>query len=147
MFFQPNTSADADVTELSNLALADLKRLLRRVRFPPVVLKSDASRICRFAWWQLAARASNETQLHDFAQFAIRNQIVTVPGVSIPATFGGKYRQIMVRVDPYKLLSRDLSIMDVVHAVNNQNLILPARGTADARTFRATISLLEQPRR
>src|SRR6202041_1121523 len=27
VFFQPNTSADADVTELSNLALADLKRL------------------------------------------------------------------------------------------------------------------------
>ncbi len=49
-----------------------------------------------------------------------------MPGVSIPATFGGKYRQIMVHVDPYKLLSRDLSVMDVVNAVNNQNLILPA---------------------
>src|SRR4029077_8866838 len=29
-------------------------------------------------------------------------------------------------VDPYKLLSRDLSVMDVVHAINDQNLILPA---------------------
>src|SRR5581483_1485530 len=47
-------------------------------------------------------------------------------GVPIPATFGGKYRQIMVRVDPYKLASRELSVMDVVHAVNDQNLILPA---------------------
>src|SRR5579863_906828 len=124
VFFQPNTSADADVTELSNLALADLKRLPPGT-LPPVVLKSDASSlpVCLVA---VSGAGLSETQLHDFAQFAIRNQIVTVPGVSIPATFGGKYRQIMVRVDPYKLLSRDLSIMDVVHAVNNQNLILPA---------------------
>ena len=124
VFFQPNTSADADVTELSNLALADLKRLPPGT-LPPVVLKSDASSlpVCLVA---VSGAGLSETQLHDFAQFAIRNQIVTVPGVSIPATFGGKYRQIMVRVDPYKLLSRNLSIMDVVHAVNDQNLILPA---------------------
>src|SRR5579862_5616598 len=124
VFFQPNTSADADVTELSNLALADLKRLPPGT-LPPVVLKSDASSlpVCLVA---VSGAGLNETQLHDFAQFAIRNQIVTVPGVSIPATFGGKYRQIMVRVDPYKLLSRDLSVMDVVHAVNDANLILPA---------------------
>src|ERR1039457_4424444 len=64
--------------------------------------------------------------LERFFTLAIRNQIVTVPGVSIAATFGGKYRQIMIHVDPFKLLSRDLSVMDVVDAVNNQNLILPA---------------------
>ena len=124
VYFQPTTSADADVTELSNLALADLKRLPPGT-LPPVVLKSDASSlpVCLVA---VSGLGLSETQLHDFAQFAIRNQIVTVPGVSIPATFGGKYRQIMVRVDPYKLLSRDLSVMDVVNAVNNQNLILPA---------------------
>ncbi len=124
VFFQPNTNADADVTQLSNLALADLKRLPPGT-LPPVVLKSDASSlpVCLVA---VSGLGLTETQLHDFAQFAIRNQIVTVPGVSIPATFGGKYRQIMVRVDPYKLLSRNLSVMDVVHAVNDQNLILPA---------------------
>src|SRR3984957_4100751 len=124
VFFQPNTSADADVTELSNLALADLKRLPQGT-LPPGVLKPAVSSlpVCLVA---VSGMGLNETQLHDFAQFAIRNQIVTVPGVSIPATFGGKYRQIMVRVDPYKLLSRELSIMDVVHAVNDQNLILPA---------------------
>ena len=68
----------------------------------------------------------NETQLHDYAQFQIRNQIAVVPGAEIPGVFGGKYRQIMVYVDPYKLSSRQLSLMDVVSAVNNSNLILPA---------------------
>ena len=124
VFFSPNTSADADVTQLSNLALADLKRLPPGT-LPPVVLKSDASSL-PVSLVAVSGEGLTETQLHDYAQFAIRNQIVTVPGVSIPATFGGKYRQIMVRVDPYKLLSRDLSVMDVVRAVNDQNLILPA---------------------
>ena len=50
-----------------------------------------------------------ETQLHDYAQFAIRNQIAVVKGAEIPAVFGGKYRQAMVYVDPYKLLSRQMS--------------------------------------
>jgi len=68
----------------------------------------------------------NETQLHDYAQFAIRNQIAVVKGAEIPPPFGGKYRQIMVYTDPYKLMSRQLSLMDVVQAVNNSNLILPA---------------------
>ena len=49
-----------------------------------------------------------------------------VKGAEIPPPFGGKYRQVMVYVDPYKLLSRQLSPMDVVNAVNRNNLILPA---------------------
>jgi multidrug efflux pump subunit AcrB len=124
VFFQPGTNADADVTELSNLALADLKRLPPGT-LPPVVLKSDAASlpVCLVA---VKGPGLTETQLHDYAQFAIRNQIAVIKGATIPPPFGGKYRQIMVRVDPYKLLSRDLSLMDVVHAVNDANLILPA---------------------
>ncbi len=124
VYFQPGTSADADVTELSNLALADLKRLPPGT-LPPVVLKFDASSlpVCLVT---LKGQDLNQTQLHDIGQFAIRNQIAVVKGAEIPPPFGGKYRQIMVYVDPYKLASRQLSPMDVVNAVNNFNLILPA---------------------
>src|SRR5579864_4449615 len=124
VYFQPGTSADADVTELSNLALADLKRLPPGT-LPPVVLKFDASSL-PVALVTVKGEGLNETQLHDYAQFQIRNQIAVVPGAVIPPPFGGKYRQIMVYVDPYKLLSRQLSLMDVVRAVNSANLILPA---------------------
>ena len=124
VFFQPGTSADADVTELSNLALADLKRLPPGT-LPPVVLKFDASSL-PVALVTVKGEGLNETQLHDYAQFQIRNQIAVVPGAEIPGVFGGTYRQIMVYVDPYKLLSRQLSLMDVVSAVNDSNLILPA---------------------
>jgi multidrug efflux pump subunit AcrB len=124
VFFQPGTSADADVTQLSNLALADLKRLPPGT-LPPVVLKFDASSlpVCLVT---VKGEGLTETQLHDLAQFQIRNQIAVVKGAEIPGVFGGKYRQAMVYVDPYKLLSRQLSVMDVVDAVNESNLILPA---------------------
>ena len=124
VYFQPGTNADADVTEISNLALADLKRLPPGT-LPPVVLKFDASSlpVCLVT---VKGQGLTETQLHDYAQFAIRNQIAVVKGAEIPPPFGGKYRQAMVYVDPYKLLSRQMTPMDVVHAVNRSNLILPA---------------------
>jgi HAE1 family hydrophobic/amphiphilic exporter-1 len=124
VYFQPGTSADADVSQLSNLALADLKRLPPGT-LPPVVLKFDASSL-PVALVTVKGEGLNETQLHDYAQFQIRNQIAVVPGAEIPGVFGGIYRQIMVYVDPYKLASRQLSVMDVVGAVNDSNLILPA---------------------
>ena len=124
IYFQPGTNADADVTQLSNLALADLKRLPPGT-LPPVVLKFDASSlpVCLVT---LKGQGLSQTQIHDIGQFTIRNQIAVVPGAEIPPPFGGKYRQIMVYVDPYKLASRQLSPMDVVNAVNDSNLILPA---------------------
>jgi len=124
VFFQPGTNADADVTQLSNLALADLKRLPPGT-LPPVVLKFDASSlpVCLVT---VKGEGLNETQLHDLAQFQIRNQIAVINGAEIPGVFGGKYRQAMIYVDPYKLFSRQLSVMDVVDAVNDSNLILPA---------------------
>jgi hydrophobic/amphiphilic exporter-1 (mainly G- bacteria), HAE1 family len=124
VYFQPGTNPDTDASELANLALADLKRLPPGT-LPPVVLKFDASSL-PVALVTVEGEGLNETQLHDYAQFQIRNQIAVVPGAEIPIPFGGKYRQIMVYVDPYKLSSRQLSPMDVVGAVNSANLILPA---------------------
>ncbi len=70
VYFQPGTSADADVTELSNLALADLKRLPPGT-LPPVVLKFDASSL-PVALVTVKGEGLDETQLHDYAQFQIR---------------------------------------------------------------------------
>ena len=128
-FFQPGTDADSDVTQLSNLALADLKRLPPGT-LPPLVMKFDASSlpVCLVT---VKGEGLNETQLHDLAQFQIRNQIAVVKGAEIPAVFGGKYRQAMIYVDPLKMLSRQLSMMDVTDAVNNSNLNSPGRRRQD----------------
>ena len=124
LYFQPGTDSDSDVNEISNLAMADLRRLPPGT-LPPVVEKFDASSlpVCLIT---LKGQGLSETQLRDLGQFQIRNQLATVSGASVPPPFGGKYRQIMVYVDPAKLQAYQLSPMDVVRAVDNANLILPA---------------------
>jgi len=124
IFFQPGTDANADVTQISNLALADLRRLPQGT-LPPVVMSVDASNlpVCLLT---VEGPGLDETQLHDYLQFAIRNQIAGVPGATVPPPYGGKTRQIMVYVDPLKLQANQLSPMDVVRATNDSNLILPA---------------------
>jgi multidrug efflux pump subunit AcrB len=124
VYFQPGTDADSDVNEISNLAMADLRRLPPGT-LPPIVQKFDASSlpVCLIT---LKGEGLNETALRDLGQFTVRNQLAAVPGASIPPPFGGKYRQIMVYVDPSKLHAYEMSPMDVVRAVNNANLILPS---------------------
>ena len=123
IYFQPGTNADADLSTVSNLAMADLRRLPPGT-LPPVVLKFDASSlpVCLIT---LKGQGLNETQLHDLGQYNVRNQIANVPGASVPQPFGGKYREIMVYVDPLKLQAHQLSPMDVVREINQSNLILP----------------------
>jgi HAE1 family hydrophobic/amphiphilic exporter-1 len=123
IYFQAGTNADADLSSVSNLAMADLRRLPPGT-LPPVVLKFDASSlpVCLIT---LKGEGLNETQLHDLGQYNVRNQIANVPGASVPQPFGGKYREIMVYVDPMKLQAHQLSPMDVVREVNQSNLILP----------------------
>src|SRR6476660_2461499 len=124
VYFQPGTNPDSAVTTIANLASANLRRLPPGT-LPPVVLKFDASSlpVCLIT---LKGEGLNETQLRDLGQYAVRNQVANVPGASVPQPFGGRYRQIMVYVDPLKLEAHQLSVMDVVRSVNEANLILPA---------------------
>jgi HAE1 family hydrophobic/amphiphilic exporter-1 len=124
IYFQPGFDADSAVTSIANLAMADLRKLPPGT-LPPVVLKFDASSlpVCLVT---LKGAGLNEAKLRDLGQYDVRNQIANVPGASVPQPFGGKYRQIMVYVDPLKLQAHQLSVMDVVRTVNEANLILPA---------------------
>src|SRR5579862_7318580 len=124
VYFQPGSNPDSDVTSVANLAMASL-RYLPPGTLPPVVMKFDASSlpVCLVT---LKGEGLSEAQLRDLGQYTVRNQIANVPGSSVPPPFGGRYRQIMVYVDPRKLEAHQLSVMDVVRSVNDANLILPA---------------------
>jgi multidrug efflux pump subunit AcrB len=124
VYFQPGFNADAAVSEISNLAMANLRRLPPGT-LPPIVLKFDASSlpVCLITF---KGNGLNETALKDLAWYQVRTQVAGVPGASVPQPFGGITRQLMVYVDPYKLESHQMSVMDVVRAVNESNLILPA---------------------
>ena len=124
VYFQPGVNPDSAVTTIANLAMANLRHLPPGT-LPPVVLKFDASSlpVCLIT---LKGEGLNEAKLRDLGQYNVRNQVANVPGASVPQPFGGRYRQIMVYVDPLKLEAHQLSVMDVVRSVNEANLILPA---------------------
>ncbi|HET7347349.1 MAG TPA: efflux RND transporter permease subunit, partial [Acidobacteriaceae bacterium] len=124
VYFQPGTDPNAAVTTISNLAMAQLRRLPPGT-LPPVVLPFDASSL-PVCFVTLKGKGLNETQLHDLGQYAVRQQLASVRGAAVPPPFGGKYRQVQIYVDPLKLEAHNLSPMDVVSAVNSANQILPS---------------------
>ena len=124
IYFQPGSNADAAVGTISNLAMANLRRLPPGT-LPPIVLKFDASSlpVCLVT---LQGDGLDETRLRDLATTTVRNQIASVPGASVPQPFGGPFRQIMVYADPNRLEGYHMSLMDLVRSLNASNLILPA---------------------
>jgi multidrug efflux pump subunit AcrB len=124
VYFQPGTNADSAVTTIASLAMAEISHLPPGT-LPPFVLKMDASSlpVCLVT---LNGEDLSETQLKDLAQNVVRNQLAGVAGAAVPQPFGGRWREIMLYADPFKLEARQLSLMDVVRAMNDSNLILPA---------------------
>src|SRR5580693_8036369 len=98
VYFQPGTDPDSAVTTISNLAMAQLRRLPPGT-LPPVVLKFDASSlpVCLVTF---AGQGLNETELRDLAQFQVRNQIGGVPRSRLPQPPRGNHRQVMVYTGP-----------------------------------------------
>ncbi|MBS1835958.1 MAG: efflux RND transporter permease subunit [Acidobacteria bacterium] len=124
IFFHPGTNPDAAVAMIGGLATAEMSRLPPGT-LPPVVLKFDASSlpVCLLT---LNGAGLTETQLRDTAQNVIRNQLAGVPGASVPQPFGGRGRQMMLFADPARLEAHQLSLMDVVRAVGDANILVPA---------------------
>jgi len=124
VYFRAGTDPDADAANISSLAMSDLRDMPPGT-YPPIVLKQDASSI-PVTLVPLSGSGLNESKLKDLAQNFVRNQLASVPGASVTQPFGGRWRQIMLYADPYKLEANQLSPMDVVRAVNDSNVILPA---------------------
>lgn len=124
IYFQPGTDPDIAASIISNLAMANLRRLPQGT-LPPIVLKFDASSlpVCLVTF-----RGSDltETQMRDLAQYSVRTQLASVAGASIPQPFGGPGRRIMIYADPNRLEGYQMSLMDLVRGVNESNLVLPA---------------------
>src|SRR5579875_2059231 len=124
VFFRAGTDPDADAATISSLAMSDIKDMPPGT-YPPIILKQDASSV-PVALVPLTGAGLSESKLKDLGQNFVRNQLASVNGASVPQPFGGTWRQIQLYVDPYKLEANQLSPMDVVRAINDANVILPA---------------------
>jgi multidrug efflux pump subunit AcrB len=124
IFFHTGTDPDTAAASISSLAMSDLKDMPPGT-YPPIVLKQDASNV-PVALVPLTGSGLSESKLKDVGQNYVRNQLASVAGASVPQPFGGTWRQIQLYADPYKLEANQLSPMDVVRAINDANVILPA---------------------
>ena len=124
IFFQPDVNIDLAIAQIVS-ATNYIRVLLPTGIQAPIVVSYNASSI-PVLQLSLASDNLNEQKLYDYGYYNLRQQLAPVPGVTFPTPDGGKYRQIMVDIDPTKLQAKGLTPTDVVTAVNAENLTLPS---------------------
>ena len=127
IFFQPDVNLDLAISQIVS-ATNFIRVLMPPGIQAPVVVQYNASSV-PVLQIGLSSDTLNEQQLYDYGIYRLRQQLAPIHGVTLPTPAGGKYRQIMVDIDSLKLQAKGLTPLDVVNAVNAQNLTLPS-GTA-----------------
>ncbi len=142
VFFHPGVNignAVAQITATSQTAVRSLPPGTQ----PPLVIQYNASSV-PILQLALSGQGLSEQQLGDLGLNFLRTGLVTVPGIAIPYPYGGKQRQVEVDLNPSELQSKGLSAVDVVNAINVQNLILPA-GTAKIGSYEYQVDMNGAP--
>lgn len=127
VFFQPGADASSAMNDIVNLEASDMFHLPPGIEWP-FTLRSEPSNL-PVVLAAISGEGLSESQLYTIGYYAVRNEMGGLKGVQIPHPFGGKFRQMMVYVDPAKLQAYHVSATDVVDAMQKSNLVLAA-GTA-----------------
>ena len=142
IYFQPNVNLDLAISQIVS-ATNSIRALMPAGIQPPTVVAYNASSV-PVLQLSLSSDRLSEQQLYDYGLYNLRQQLAPVPGVTFPTPDGGKYRQIMVDIDPVKLQATGLTPADVVNAVNAQNLTL-ASGLAKIGDTQYTVRTNAMP--
>tara|TARA_R110002072_G_scaffold303141_1_gene495691 strand:+ start:1587 stop:4742 length:3156 start_codon:yes stop_codon:yes gene_type:complete len=127
VFFQPGTNPSSAMNDIVNLEASDMFHLPPGIEWPFTLRSEPANMPVVLA--AISGEGLSEIELYSIGYYAVRNRMGGLKGVQIPHPFGGKFKQMMVYVDPIKLRAYSLSARDVVHALRKSNLVL-ASGTA-----------------
>ncbi len=124
IYFQPGVNVDLAIAQIVSATNA-IRALMPTGIEPPIIVQYNASSV-PVLQLSLSSNTLNEQQLYDYGLYQIRQQLAPIPGITLPTPYGGKYRQIMVSLDPDALRARGITPDDVVNAVNAQSLTLPS---------------------
>jgi multidrug efflux pump subunit AcrB len=124
VYFQPKAKVELALSQVTAICQT-LLRIFPPGTTPPTIIKYDASSV-PILQLGMASPTLSEQELYDFGNNFIRTALATIPGAAVPSPYGGKYREVMVDINPDLLFSRGLTPIDVSNALANQNLILPA---------------------
>ncbi len=143
VYFQPGTEIGAAISQISSVS-STLLRIAPPGTQPPTIIQFNASNV-PVAQLTMFSKTLPEEKIFDYGLNFIRVRLFTIPGLSTPAPFGGKNRQVMIDIDPGALSSRGLSPADVVTALQTSNVIIPA-GTARIGRLDYNVLLNSSPR-
>jgi multidrug efflux pump subunit AcrB len=110
---------------------------------PPFVTVSSATDV-PVLQLQLSSLTLSEAQLFDIANNFVRNQLATIQGATIPFPYGGKYREVIVDLNPQAIVSTGVSANEIIQVLNEQSIIAPS-GTAKIGTYEYIMTLNNIP--
>ncbi len=132
----------ADINRAIAEAAANAQSLLKIMppgTLAPMVMSYNASTVPVLSL-ALSSKVLPEQTLYDLGNNVMRTQLATVQGAGVPIPYGGKVRQVMVDLDMRALQQKRMSPLDVVNAINAQNLTLPG-GTAKIGNFEYNVNM------
>jgi multidrug efflux pump subunit AcrB len=141
-FFQPRAKRELAFAQITAVAQTQLQASPPGTQ-PPFILSYDASTV-PILQLALSSESIPEQEIFDLGNNILRTQLATVQGAALPYPYGGKQRQVEVDLDPAALRAHGLSGNDVVTAIGQQNLILPA-GTQKIDTKEYFVKLNASP--
>ena len=124
IYFQPGVNVDLAIAQIVSATNA-IRALMPTGIEPPIIVQYSASAV-PVLQLSLSSDTLNQQQLYDYGLYQIRQQLAPIPGITLPTPYGGKYRQIMVNLNPDALRALGITPDDVVNAVNAQSLTLPS---------------------
>src|SRR3989441_625891 len=128
-YFREDIDPNTAMAQVTSLAMSDLYYLPPGT-IPPMVMPFDPTATIPLALVSVSSPEFDETRLYDVAYFDLRNRLQGITGVIAPAVYGGKLRRILAYVDPNKAQARGLAPLDVMTAIQRNNVMIP---TGDAK--------------
>lgn len=142
VYFEPGADIGAAIAQMTAVSSTALRAMPPGMT-PPVILQYNATNV-PVEQLTLSSKTLSESRIFDYALNFIRLRLFTIPGLSTPAPFGGTFRQIMVDIDPRALNAKGLSPNDVLNAIQQSNLIIPA-GSARMGQIEYNVALNSSP--
>jgi len=127
VYFHPGTDIGAAIAQI-NAINGTILRILPPGMQPPVIIQYNPATV-PIVQMVFSSKTVPEGRMFDHAFNFVRVKLFTIPGLTVPAPFGGRLRQVSVDLNPPLMNAKGVSPNDVVNALQTSNVLIPA-GTA-----------------
>ena len=131
--FNLDKDLEAAANDVRDKVSQAMRSLPQDIDAAPVVSKADADSEPIISM-TLQSRTHNVLELSDYAENVVSQRLQTIPGVSSVQIWGQKKFAMRLWIDPTKLASYGITVMDVRNALNSQNVELPSGKLTGANT-------------